>query len=215
MVRGIFKKIEGVVSLVVFILFLIFYFNIYNITIFNNFGNEIYSKIQTIEEVYNKLKKEGYIVNFRIYISKYSNKMLCNLNNEELRKDLCYDHPFFIPINLSFLLKNDGILNNTNNTIFKKDLGGFVYLNLSSFECDEEEYILIEVRGPIDSSKIVFVTTPTVYYWLNNGFNITIKSNGEVKFTYCYLSKNGTCLESNTEKSYGIIIKIDYLTSEK
>lgn len=215
MVRGIFKKIEGIISLVVFILFLIFYFNVYDITIFNDSNNEIYRKIQTIEEIYNKLKKEGYIVSFRIYISKYSKEILCNLNNEELRKELCYNHPFFIPINLSFLLKNDGILSNTNNTLFKKDLGGFVYLNLSSFECEEEEYILIEVKGPINSPKIIFVTTPTIYYWLNSGFNVTVESNVEAKFSYCYLSENGTCLESNTGKSYGIIIKIDYLTSEK
>ncbi|MEM1687977.1 MAG: hypothetical protein QXM04_01125 [Nanopusillaceae archaeon] len=215
MVKGILKKIEGTIALIIFILFLIFYFNVFSSTIFNNSSNEIYRKIQIIEEIYNKLIKEGYIISFRTYISKYSNEILCNLNNEELRIDLCYNHPFFIPMNLSFLLKYNGILNNTNNTIFKRDLGGFLYLNLSSFECEEEEYILIEVKGPIYFSKIVFVTTPTVYYWLNSGFNITIESNEEVKFSYCYLSKNKICSESNSGESYGIIIIIDYLESEK
>ncbi|MEM1684989.1 MAG: hypothetical protein QXD60_04465, partial [Nanopusillaceae archaeon] len=156
MVKGILKKIEGTIALIIFILFLIFYFNVFSSTIFNNSSNEIYRKIQIIEEIYNKLIKEGYIISFRTYISKYSNEILCNLNNEELRIDLCYNHPFFIPMNLSFLLKYNGILNNTNNTIFKRDLGGFLYLNLSSFECEEEEYILIEVKGPIYFSKIVF-----------------------------------------------------------
>lgn len=210
MVRGIIKKIEGAIAITIFVLFIIFYLNTYRILIYQDINKEIYNNFQTIENIYYQLTKEGYIVSFRVNIPKYSKELLCTINDPEIRKDFCEKHPIFIPINLSFILENNGILNNTNNTLLKTDLGAFLYLNLSDLQCDNEEYILVEIEGPITSSKAIFITTPTLYYWLKNKEFILVSTKNETNFEYCYLSANGICSNSNYDIRYGIILKIDY-----
>ena len=214
MARNITIQTEGLIAITIFILFLLFFIGSYNIN-FYYFQNKIYGKSEYLDSFVNSLKREYYIVSLNVTIPKYV-KELCNNNN--LKYDTCERFPIYYPLNISFLTDYNGILNNTYDTLFDKEFGAFFYTNFSEFNlCDDKNYTLIEIYNPNGydlKDYQIFITNPTIYYWLKQGYRLLVIDENNNNVQFCYMHDNFIC-DNNSINSYGIWIKINISANGK
>jgi len=222
MVRGIIKEIEGIIAIVIFISFLTFYLIVYKGYLINNISN--YDQINYynnyINNILNSIKTKYYLLslNVSIPLSMYyqclpNSSIYDNLNNKSAYKDFCTSFPIYYPLNISFLTNYSGVLNNTNNTYLDSNVGIFFYANFLNFNINnnQPQYILINVSNPSSQNLTnypVFITSTDIFYWLQNGYNLSIKDLKGNNYYFCYLNNNLNC-DSFNNNSYGIWVSLN------
>jgi uncharacterized protein (DUF486 family) len=222
MVRGIVKEIEGVIAIVIFISFLTFYLTMYKEYMINNINN--YNQINYynnyINNILNSIESEYYLLslNVSIPLSMYyqcsqNSPIYKNLNNENAYNDFCTFFPIYYPLNISFLTNYSGVLNNTNNTYLDPNVGIFFYANFTSFNINnnQPQYVLINVSNPSKQNLInypVFITSTDIFYWLQEGSNLSVEDLNGNNYSFCYLNNNLNCNSSNNN-AYGIWVDLN------
>jgi len=222
MVRGIVKEIEGVIAIVIFISFLTFYLTMYKEYMINNINN--YNQINYynnyINNILNSIESEYYLLslNISIPLSMYyqclsNSSIYKNLNNENAYNDFCTSFPIYYPLNISFLTNYSGVLNNTNNTYLDPNAGIFFYANFTSFNINnnQPQYVLINVSNPSKQNLTnypVFITSTDIFYWLQEGYNLSIEDLSGNNYSFCYLNNNLNCNSFNNN-SYGIWVDLN------
>jgi hypothetical protein len=222
MARGIVKEIEGIIAIVIFISFLTFYLAIYRGYIINNINN--YNQINYyntyINNILNSIETKYYLLslNVSIPLSMYyqclqNSQIYNNLNNEFAYNDFCTSFPIYYPLNISFLTNYSGVLNNTNNTYLDPDVGIFFYSNFTSFNINnnQPQYVLINISNPSNQNLInypVFITSTDIFYWLQNGYNLSVEDLNGNNYYFCYLNNNLNC-NSFKNNAYGIWVDLN------
>jgi hypothetical protein len=222
MARGVVKEIEGVIAIVIFISFLTFYLAMYRGYIINNINN--YDQINYynnyINNILNSIESKYYLLslNVSIPLSMYyqclQNSSIYNsLNNENAYNDFCTSFPIYYPLNISFLTNYSGVLNNTNDTYLDPNIGIFFYANFTSFNINNNQlqYVLINVSNPSNqplTNYPVFITSTDIFYWLQNGYNLSVKDLNGNNYYFCYLNNNLNCNSFNNN-SYGIWVDLN------
>ncbi|MFP3284020.1 MAG: hypothetical protein RXO65_01035 [Candidatus Nanopusillus acidilobi] len=222
MARGIVKEIEGVIAIVIFISFLTFYLTTYREYIINNINN--YNQINYynnyINNILNSIESEYYLLslNVSIPLSMYyqclsNSSIYKNLNNEFAYNDFCTSFPIYYPLNISFLTNYSGVLNNTNNTYLDPNVGIFFYANFTSFNINnnQPQYVLINVSNPSKQNLTnypVFITSTDIFYWLQEGYNLSVEDLNGNNYYFCYLNNNLNCNSFNNN-SYGIWVDLN------
>jgi len=222
MVRGIIKEIEGVIAIVIFISFLTFYLAMYKGYIINSINN--YNQISYyntyINNILNSIETKYYLLslNVSIPLSMYyqclqNSPIYNNLINKNAYNDFCTSFPIYYPLNISFLTNYSGVLNNTNNTYLDPNVGIFFYANFLNFNINnnQPQYVLINVSNPSSQNLInypVFVTSTDIFYWLQNGSNLSVKDLNGNNFYFCYLNNNLNCNSFNNN-AYGIWVDLN------
>jgi hypothetical protein len=221
MVRGIVKEIEGIISIVIFISFLTFYLAMYREYIINNINN--YDQISYyntyINNILNSIETKYYLLslNVSIPLSMYyqclqNSSIYNNLNNEFAYNDFCTSFPIYYPLNISFLTNYSGVLNNTNNTYLDPNVGIFFYVNFLNFiNNNQPQYVLINVSNPSSQNLTnypVFITSTDIFYWLQNGSNLSVKDLNGNNYYFCYLNNNLNCNSFNNN-AYGIWVSLN------
>jgi hypothetical protein len=222
MARGIVKEIEGVIAIVIFISFLTFYLAMYRGYIINNINN--YDQINYynnyINNILNSIESKYYLLslNISIPLSMYyqclqNSSIYNNLNNEFAYNDFCTSFPIYYPLNISFLTNYSGVLNNTNNTYLDPNVGIFFYANFTSFNINnnQPQYVLINVSNPSSQNLTnypVFITSTDIFYWLQNGYNLSVKDLNGNTYYFCYLNNNLNCNSFNNN-AYGIWVSLN------
>ncbi|MFP3256357.1 MAG: hypothetical protein RXO36_00890 [Candidatus Nanopusillus acidilobi] len=222
MVRGIVKEIEGVIAIVIFISFLTFYLTMYKEYVINNVNN--YNQINYynnyINNILNSIESEYYLLslNVSIPLSMYyqclqNSPIYNNLNNENAYNDFCTSFPIYYPLNISFLTNYSGVLNNTNNTYLDPNVGIFFYANFTSFNINnnQPQYVLINVSNPSNQPLInypVFITSTDIFYWLQEGSNLSVEDLNGNNYYFCYLNNNLNCNSFNNN-AYGIWVDLN------
>jgi len=222
MVRGIVKEIEGIIAIVIFISFLTFYLTVYKGYLINNISN--YDQINYynnyINDILNSIKTKYYLLslNISIPLSMYyqclqNSPIYYNLKNEFAYKDFCTSFPIYYPLNMSFLTNYSGVLNNTNNTYLDPNVGIFFYVNFLNFNINnnQSQYVLINVSNPSKQTLInypVFITSTVIFYWLQNGYNLSVKDLNGNNYYFCYLNNNLNC-DSFNNGAYGIWVSLN------
>jgi hypothetical protein len=221
MVRGIVKEIEGVIAIVIFISFLTFYLTMYKEYIINNINN--YNQINYynnyINNILNSIETKYYLLslNVSIPLSMYyqclqNSPIYNNLNKEFAYNDLCTSFPIYYPLNISFLTNYSGVLNNTNNTYLDPNVGIFFYVNFLNFiNNNQPQYVLISVSNPSSQPLInypIFITSTDIFYWLQNGSNLSVEDLGGNNYYFCYLNNNLNCNSFNNN-AYGIWVDLN------
>jgi hypothetical protein len=140
-----------------------------------------------------------------------------NLSNEFAYNDFCTSFPMYYPLNISFLTNYSGVLNNTNNTYLDPNVGIFFYSNFTSFNIssNQPQYVLINISNPSNQNLInypVFITSTDIFYWLQNGYNLSVKDLNGNNYYFCYLNNNLNCNSFNNN-AYGIWIDLNISTS--
>lgn len=222
MVRGIVKEIEGIIAIVIFISFLTFYLAMYRGYIVNNINN--YNQINYynnyINNILNSIETKYYLLslNVSIPLSMYyqclqNSPIYYNLILENAYNDFCTSFPIYYPLNISFLTNYSGVLNNTNNTYLDPNVGIFFYANFTSFNINnnQPQYVLINVSNPSNQNLTnypVFITSTDIFYWLQNGYNLSVEDlNGNNNY-FCYLNNNLNCNSFNNN-AYGIWVDLN------
>jgi len=222
MVRGIVKEIEGVIAIVIFISFLTFYLTMYKEYIINNVNN--YNQINYynnyINNILNSIESKYYLLslNVSIPLSMYYQclqnfPIYYNLNNENAYNDFCTSFPIYYPLNISFLTNYSGVLNNTNNTYLDPNVGIFFYANFTIFNINnnQPQYVLINVSNPSNqplTNYPVFITSTDIFYWLQNGSNLSVEDLNGNNYSFCYLNNNLNCNSFNNN-AYGIWVNLN------
>ena len=222
MVRGIVKEIEGIIAIVIFISFLTFYLTIYKEYMINNINN--YDQINYynnyINNILNSIESEYYLLslNVSIPLSMYyqclqNSPIYNNLNSESTYSDFCTSFPIYYPLNISFLTNYSGVLNNTNNTNLDPNVGIFFYVNFLNFNIsnNQPQYVLINVSNPSKQTLTnypVFITSTDIFYWLQNGYNLSVEDLNGNNYYFCYLNNNLNCNSFNNN-SYGIWVSLN------
>jgi|GEM_PF-5638841 len=222
MVRGIIKEVEGIIAIVIFISFLTFYLTVYKGYLINNISN--YNQINYynnyINDIMNSIKTKYYLLslNVSIPLSMYyqclpNSPIYDDLIYKNAYKDFCTSFPIYYPLNISFLTKYSGVLNNTNNTYLDPNVGVFFYANFLNFNIDnsQPQYVLINVSNPSNQNLInypVFITSTVILYWLQNGYNLSVKDLNENNYYFCYLNNNLNC-DSFNNGAYGIWVGLN------
>jgi len=222
MVRGIVKEIEGVIAIVIFISFLTFYLAMYRGYIINNVNN--YNQISYyntyINNILDSIETKYYLLslNVSIPLSMYyqclqNSSIYNNLTNESAYNDFCTSFPIYYPLNISFLTNYSGVLNNTNNTYLDPNVGIFFYANFTNFNINnnQPQYVLINVSNPSNQLLInypVFITSTDIFYWLQNGSNLSVKDINGSNYFFCYLNNNLNCNSFNNN-AYGIWVSLN------
>jgi hypothetical protein len=222
MVRGIVKEIEGIIAIVIFISFLTFYLAMYRGYVINNINN--YDQINYydayINNILNSIENKYYLLslNVSIPLSMYyqclqNSSIYNNLNNENAYNDFCTSFPIYYPLNISFLTNYSGVLNNTNNTYLDPNVGIFFYANFTSFNINnnQPQYVLINVSNPSNqhlTNYPVFITSTDIFYWLQNGYNLSVEDLNGNNFYFCYLNNNLNCNSFNNN-AYGIWVDLN------
>ncbi|MCG2868770.1 MAG: hypothetical protein L7H07_01725, partial [Candidatus Nanopusillus sp.] len=222
MVRGIVKEIEGIIAIVIFISFLTFYLTTYREYIINNINN--YNQINYyndyINNILNSIESEYYLLslNVSIPLSMYyqcssNSSIYKNLNNEFAYNDFCTSFPIYYPLNISFLTNYSGVLNNTNNTYLDPNVGIFFYANFTSFNINnnQPQYVLINVSNPSKQNLTnypVFITSTDIFYWLQEGYNLSVEDLNGNNYYFCYLNNNLNCNSFNNN-AYGIWVDLN------
>jgi len=222
MVRGIVKEIEGIIAIVIFISFLTFYLTIYKEYMINNINN--YDQINYynsyINNILNSIEIKYYLLslNVSIPLSMYyqclsNSSIYYNLNNEFAYSDFCTSFPIYYPLNISFLTNYSGVLNNTNNTYLDPNVGIFFYANFLNFNINnnQPQYVLINVSNPSNQNLVnypVFITSTDIFYWLQNGSNLSVEDLNGNNYYFCYLNNNLNCNSFNNN-AYGIWVDLN------
>jgi len=222
MVRGIVKEIEGVIAIVIFISFLTFYLAMYRGYIINNINN--YNQINYynnyINNILNSIESKYYLLslNVSIPLSMYyqclkNSQIYWNLIYENAYNDFCTSFPIYYPLNISFLTNYSGVLNNTNNTYLDPNVGIFFYANFLNFNINnnQPQYVLINVSNPSSQNLVnypVFITSTDIFYWLQNGYSLSIKDLNGNNYYFCYLNNNLNCNSFNNN-AYGIWVDLN------
>jgi len=222
MARGIVKEIEGIIAIVIFISFLTFYLAMYRGYIINNINN--YNQISYyntyINNILNSIETKYYLLslNVSIPLSMYyqclqNSPIYNNLINEFTYNDFCTSFPIYYPLNISFLTNYSGVLNNTNNTYLDPNVGIFFYANFLNFNINnnQPQYVLINVSNPSKQNLInypVFITSTDIFYWLQNGYNLSVKDLNGNNYSFCYLNNNLNCNSFNNN-AYGIWVSLN------
>ncbi|MFP3167014.1 MAG: hypothetical protein RXQ68_01130 [Candidatus Nanopusillus sp.] len=222
MARGIVKEIEGIIAIVIFISFLTFYLAIYREYIINNINN--YNQINYynnyINNILNSIETKYYLLslNVSIPLSMYyqclqNSPIYYNLNNEFAYNDFCTSFPIYYPLNISFLTNYSGVLNNTNNTYLDPNVGIFFYANFLNFNTsnNQPQYVLINISNPSNQNLInypIFITSTDIFYWLQNGYNLSVKDLNGNNYYFCYLNNNLSCNSFNND-AYGIWVSLN------
>jgi hypothetical protein len=222
MVRGIVKEIEGIIAIVIFISFLTFYLTMYREYIINNINN--YDQINYyniyINNILNSIESEYYLLslNVSIPLSMYyqclpNSSIYDDLIDKNAYNDFCTSFPIYYPLNISFLTNYSGVLNNTNNTYLDPNVGIFFYANFLNFNIsnNQPQYILINVSNPSSQNLTnypIFITSTDIFYWLQNGYNLSIKDLKGNNYYFCYLNNNLNCNSFNNN-SYGIWVSLN------
>jgi len=222
MARGIVKEIEGIIAIVIFISFLTFYLAMYRGYIINNINN--YDQINYyntyINNILNSIENKYYLLslNVSIPLSMYyqclsNSPIYYNLNNESAYNDFCTSFPIYYPLNISFLTNYSGVLNNTNNTYLDPNVGIFFYANFLNFNIsnNQPQYVLINVSNPSKQNLTnypVFITSTDIFYWLQNGYNLSVKDLNGNNYYFCYLNNNLNCNSFNNN-AYGIWVSLN------
>ncbi len=217
MARVIIKEIEGIIAIVIFISFLTFYLTVYREYLMNNISN--YNQINYynnyINNILNSIKTKYYLLslNVSIPLSMYyqclpNSSIYDDLIDKNAYKDFCTSFPIYYPLNISFLTNYSGVLNNTNNTYLDPNVGIFFYVNFLNFNIDNSQprYVLINVSNPSNQNLInypVFITSTVIFYWLQNGYNLSVKDLNGDDYYFCYLNNNLNC-DSFNNGAYGI-----------
>ncbi|MDT7890500.1 MAG: hypothetical protein RQ869_00315 [Candidatus Nanopusillus sp.] len=222
MVRGIIKEIEGIIAIVIFISFLTFYLTVYKGYLISNISN--YNQINYyntyINNILNSIESEYYLLslNVSIPLSMYyqclpNSPIYNDLIYKNAYKDFCTSFPIYYPINISFLTNYSGVLNNTNNTYLDPNVGVFFYANFLNFNINnsQPQYVLINVSNPSNQNLInypVFITSTVIFYWLQNGYNLSVKDLNGNNYYFCYLNNNLNCNSFNNG-AYGIWVSLN------
>jgi len=222
MARGIVKEIEGIIAIVIFISFLTFYLAMYRGYIINNINN--YNQINYynnyINNILNSIESKYYLLslNVSIPLSMYyqclqNSPIYNNLNNEFAYNDFCTSFPIYYPLNISFLTNYSGVLNNTNNTYLDPNVGIFFYANFLNFNINnnQPQYVLINVSNPSNqplTNYPVFITSTDIFYWLQNGYNLSVEDLNGNNYYFCYLNNNLNCNSFNNN-AYGIWVDLN------
>ncbi|PVU71453.1 hypothetical protein DDW05_00890 [Candidatus Nanobsidianus stetteri] len=222
MVRGIVKEIEGIIAIVIFISFLTFYLAMYRGYIVNNINN--YNQINYynnyINNILNSIETKYYLLslNVSIPLSMYyqclqNSPIYYNLILENAYNDFCTSFPIYYPLNISFLTNYSGVLNNTNNTYLDPNVGIFFYANFTSFNINnnQPQYVLINVSNPSKQNLTnypVFITSTDIFYWLQNGYNLSVEDLNGNNYYFCYLNNNLNCNSFNNN-AYGIWVDLN------
>ncbi len=222
MVRGIIKEIEGIIAIVIFISFLTFYLTVYKGYLINNISN--YNQINYynnyINDILNSIKTKYYLLslNVSIPLSMYyqclpNSSIYNDLIYKNAYKDFCTSFPVYYPLNISFLTKYSGVLNNTNNTYLDPNVGVFFYANFLNFNINnnQPQYVLINVSNPSNQNLInypVFITSTVIFYWLQNGYNLSVKDLNGNNYYFCYLNNNLNCNSFNNG-AHGIWVSLN------
>jgi hypothetical protein len=222
MVRGIVKEIEVIIAIVIFISFLTFYLAMYRGYIVNNINN--YNQINYynnyINNILNSIETKYYLLslNVSIPLSMYyqclqNSPIYYNLILENAYNDFCTSFPIYYPLNISFLTNYSGVLNNTNNTYLDPNVGIFFYANFTSFNINnnQPQYVLINVSNPSKQNLTnypVFITSTDIFYWLQNGYNLSVKDLNGNNYYFCYLNNNLNCNSFNNN-AYGIWVDLN------
>ncbi|MFZ8856061.1 MAG: hypothetical protein ACO2OX_02620 [Candidatus Nanopusillus sp.] len=222
MVRGIIKEIEGIIAIVIFISFLTFYLTVYKGYLISNISN--YNQINYynnyINDILNSIKTKYYLLslNVSIPLSMYyqclpNSSIYDDLIDKNAYKDFCTSFPIYYPLNISFLTNYSGVLNSTNNTYLDPNVGVFFYANFLDFNINnsQPQYVLINVSNPSNQNLInypVFITSTVIFYWLQNGYNLSVKDLNGNNYYFCYLNNNLNC-DSFNNNSYGIWVSLN------
>ena len=222
MARGIVKEIEGIIAIVIFISFLTFYLAMYRGYIINNINN--YNQISYyntyINNILNSIESKYYLLslNVSIPLSMYyqclqNSPIYNNLIFENAYNGFCTSFPIYYPINISFLTNYSGVLNNTNNTYLDPNDGIFFYANFLNFNIsnNQTQYVLINVSNPSIQNLTdypVFITSTDIFYWLHNGYNLSVKDLNGNNYYFCYLNNNLNCNSFNNN-AYGIWVNLN------
>jgi hypothetical protein len=222
MVRGIVKEIEGIIAIVIFISFLTFYLAMYRGYIINNINN--YDQINYyndyINNILNSIETKYYLLslNVSIPLSMYyqclqNSPIYNNSIYENAYNDFCTSFPIYYPLNISFLTNYSGVLNNTNNTYLDPNVGIFFYANFLNFNINnnQPQYVLINVSNPSNqplTNYPVFITSTDIFYWLQNGYNLSVEDLNRNNYYFCYLNNNLNCNSFNNN-AYGIWIDLN------
>jgi len=224
MARGIVKEIEGIIAIVIFISFLTFYLAMYKGYIINNINN--YNQISYyntyINNILNSIETKYYLLSLNVSIplsmyyqclQNFNPLIYNNLNNEFAYNDFCTSFPIYYPLNISFLTNYSGVLNNTNNTYLDPNVGIFFYANFTNFNINnnQPQYVLINVSNPSNqplTNYPVFITSTDIFYWLQNGSNLSVEDLSGNNYSFCYLNNNLNCNSSNNN-AYGIWVNLN------
>ncbi|MGC9133116.1 MAG: hypothetical protein ACP5GJ_01790 [Nanopusillaceae archaeon] len=221
MVRIQVKEIEGVIAIVIFISFLTFYLSVYRSYIFNKVDN--YNQINYynsyIKNILNNIEDRYYLLSFNVTIpiSMYyqclqSSSIYNNLINDNAYNDFCSNFPISYPLNISFLTSYSGVLNNTNNTYLDPNVGLFFYLNIANLNLyNQPQYALVNISNPSGqnlNNYPVFVTSPDIFYWLQEGYNLNVTDLNGNQYYFCYLNSQFNCSNINNN-AYGIWIDLN------
>lgn len=222
MVRGIVKEIEGIIAIVIFISFLTFYLAMYRGYIINNINN--YNQINYynnyINNILNSIESKYYLLslNVSIPLSMYyqclqNSPIYNNLIFKKVYNDFCTSFPIYYPLNISFLTNYSGVLNNTNNTYLDPNVGIFFYANFLNFNINnnQPQYVLINVSNPSKQNLTnypVFITSTDIFYWLQNGYNLSVEDLNGNNYYFCYLNNNLNCNSFNNN-AYGIWVDLN------
>jgi hypothetical protein len=222
MVRIQVKEIEGVIAIVIFISFLTFYLSVYRSYIFNKVDN--YNQINYynsyIKNILNNIEEKYYLLSFNVTIPIYmyyqclqsSSIIYNNLINDNAYNDFCSNFPIFYPLNISFLTSYSGVLNNTNNTYLDPNVGLFFYLNINNLNIyNQPQYALVNISNPSSqnlNNYPVFVTSPDIFYWLQEGYNLNVTDLNGNQYYFCYLNSQFNCSNINNN-AYGIWVDLN------
>ncbi|MFP3131881.1 MAG: hypothetical protein RXQ77_00870, partial [Candidatus Nanopusillus sp.] len=173
-----------------------------------------------INNILNSIEIEYYLLslNVSIPLSMYyqcsqNSSIYYNLNKEFAYNDFCTSFPIYYPLNISFLTNYSGILNNTNNTYLDPNVGIFFYANFLNFNIsnNQPQYVLINVSNPSNQNLVnypVFITSTDIFYWLQNGSNLSVEDLNGNNYYFCYLNNNLNCNSFNNN-SYGIWVDLN------
>jgi len=222
MARGLVKEIEGIIAIVIFISFLTFYLAMYRGYVINNINN--YDQINYynnyINNILSSIESKYYLLslNVSIPLSMYYQclpnfPIYNNLINKNAYNDFCTSFPIYYPLNIYFLTNYSGVLNNTNNTYLDPNVGIFFYTNFLNFNINnnQPQYVLINVSNPSNQQLTnypVFITSTDIFYWLQNGYNLSVKDLNGNNYYFCYLNNNLNCNSFNNN-AYGIWVDLN------
>ncbi|EOD42591.1 putative membrane or secreted protein [Candidatus Nanobsidianus stetteri] len=187
--------------------------NINNYNQINYYNNYINNILNSIESKYYLLSLNVSIPLSMYYQCLQNSQIYYNLILENAYNDFCTSFPIYYPLNISFLTNYSGVLNNTNNTYLDPNVGIFFYANFLNFNIsnNQPQYVLINVSNPSNQQLInypVFITSTDIFYWLQNGYNLSVKDLNGNNYYFCYLNNNLNCNSFNNN-AYGIWVDLN------
>ncbi|BFI73202.1 hypothetical protein YN1_1890 [Nanoarchaeota archaeon] len=224
MVRIQVKEVEGVIAIVIFISFLTFYLAMYRSYITNRIDNfnQLNYYNTYLNQILNNIEAQYYLLslNITIPISMYyqcslGSPIYVNLLGYNAYNDFCTNFPIFYPLNISFLTNYSGVLNDTNNTYLDPNIGLYFYLNITNLTINnnQPQYVLINISNPTNNNIgpiNLFITSPVIFYWLQNGNNLSVNKYNTFSVQFCYENGNFNC-NSNNNGAYGIWLSDMYI----